>query len=89
MVGIILILKGRMIEGVFVSGFPYATHALLDHYLSLGNYFVSSVVLLLATAVFVVAIYLLIPVIKKEKEKRMGFQQEARMSIEDHWLNKI
>jgi len=89
MAGIILVLKGRKLEGALIGSSPYVTHALLDHYLSLGNYVISCVLLLLAIAAFVVAVYLLLPAVREEKERRTKFQREATVSVKDHWLMKI
>ncbi|NJE53867.1 PrsW family glutamic-type intramembrane protease [Thermococcus sp. 21S9] len=89
MAGILLITKGRKLEGAVIAVSPYLVHAFFDYFVSVRNYVGTSLMVIVSFVMFFAGIRLLLPVIKEEKRTRERFQREATVSIKDNWFNKM
>ncbi len=89
MAGVLLVLNRKRAAGFLVLLYPFVGHALLDYFITHGEILREVVVGFLFLVDFVVGVYLLLPAISSEKERRGKLEAESKVSLGDNWLMKL
>ncbi len=89
MAGVLLLLNRKRVAGFLVLLYPFLGHALLDYFITHEETLMEIVVGFLLLLDFVAGVYLLLPVISSEKERRRKFESESKASLGDNWIMKL